>query len=101
MCIRDRPDVDLDRASLVRLERLRTSVGEPLRARESRRKRRFEEGALPPERAGIDAVHLEELLEFDERARTLDVKSGLSALGSDPGAVLRALGVTHLLLVER
>jgi len=95
------PDVDLDRASLVRLERLRTSVGEPLRARESRRKRRFEEGALPPERAGIDAVHLEELLEFDERARTLDVKSGLSALGSDPGAVLRALGVTHLLLVER
>jgi hypothetical protein len=80
------PEVDLDRASLVRLERLRTSVGEPLRARESRRKRRFEEGALPPERAGIDAVHLEELLEFDERARTLDVKSGLSALGSDPGS---------------
>lgn len=95
------PDVDLDRTSLALLERLRTSVDETLRAREARRKERFEVGTVPAGEEGLDAVRVEELFEIDERNGRIEVKKGLSALGDDPGSVLRSLGVTHLLLVDR
>jgi len=95
------PDVDLDRASLALLERLRASADDTLRAREARRKQRFEEGTIPAGDVGIDAVHVEELFEVDVRGGHLEVKEGLSALGSEPQSVLRSLGVTHLLLVDR
>ncbi|MFN0008851.1 MAG: ArnT family glycosyltransferase [Planctomycetota bacterium] len=95
------PEVDLDRASLARLDRLRTSVGESLRAREARRKEQFDAGTLPVGEEGIDAVRVEELFEVDDRRGRIEVKKGLGALGEDPESVLRALGVTHLLLVDR
>jgi hypothetical protein len=95
------PDVDLDRASLARLERLRNSVGETLRAREERRKLRFDAGLVRPDEEGIDAVRIEEVFEVDERARTVQVRAGLESLGSDPKKILEALGVTHILLVDR
>lgn len=95
------PAVDLDRASLALLERLRNSTGETLRARESRRKERFDAGRIPPEESGVDAVRFEELFEIDERNGQVEVKPGLSTLGGTPGEVLGALGVTHLLLVDR
>jgi hypothetical protein len=95
------PEVDLDRESLARLERLRASVEETLRSREARRKQRFEEGLVPASDAGVDAVYVQELFEIDERHRTVEVRTGLSALGSEPSAVLAALGITHFLLVDR
>ncbi len=95
------PDVDLDRRSLARLERLRVSLGDGLRVREERRKRRFEEGTLPRGEEGIDAVRVEELFEIGDRSGSVDVRRGLEGLGSTPKDVFATLGVTHFLLVDR
>jgi len=95
------PDADLDRASLALLDRLRTSAGESLRAREARRKERFDAETMPAGQEGIDAVHLEELFEVDDRNGRVEVRKGLGELGKDPKSVLAALGITHLLLVDR
>src|ERR1043165_810813 len=62
------PDVELDRQSLARLERLRVSLGDGLRVREQRRKRRFEEGTVPRGEQGIDAVRIEEVFEIGDRS---------------------------------
>jgi hypothetical protein len=95
------PEIDLDRQSLARLERLRVSVGETLRAREQRRKRRFEEGTVPPGEQGIDAVRIEELFEVGDRTGVVEVRKGLESLGREPKTILEAMGVTHFLLVDR
>jgi len=95
------PDVDLNRTSLALLERLRVSVGEELRAREARRKARFEAGTMPAREEGVEAVRVEELFEIDERHGRVESREGLEALGDDPGSVFRSLGVTHFLLVDR
>jgi hypothetical protein len=95
------PEVDLDRRSLARLARLRASVGESLRAREERRKRRFEEGSMPAAEEGLDAVRIEELFEVGDRTGEVELRPGLEPLGQDPRQVLGTLGVTHFLAVER
>jgi len=95
------PEVDLDRAGLARLERVRVSRGEPLRLREDRRRLRFGAGSVAPGEEGVDAVRIEELFEIDERTGRISVREGLEALGQEPREVLLALGVTHFLRVDR
>jgi hypothetical protein len=94
------PEVELDRASIYRLEMLRNSRQQPLRSRELHRKELFERGKLDP-RAGADVVRVEELFEMSERTGEIWTRKGLEALGSDPASVLRALGATHFLRVVR
>lgn len=95
------PEVDLDRASLLRLARLRGSAGDELRAREERRLRRFEGGTIAPGQEGIDAVRIEELFDVVDRTGAVDVRKGLEALGTTPKDVLAGVGATHFLLVDR
>jgi len=95
------PELELDRRGLVRLERLRVSVGETLRAREERRKQRFEEGSIAPSDRGIDAVRIEEVFEVGDRTGVVEVRKGLESLGTEPRKILAAVGVTHFLLVDR
>jgi hypothetical protein len=92
------PLVDLDMASLERLKRLREERGETLRTREVWRWKQLERGLTE---VGISALGVEELLDFNERSGTISVRSELSGRGAEPAALLRALGVTHVLLVDR
>jgi len=94
------PEVELDRASIYRLETLRNSRKEPLRLRELHRKELFERGRLDP-RDGASAVRLEELFEMSDREQTVRIRAGLEPLGADPAQVLRSLHVTHFLRVVR
>lgn len=98
------PLLDPDRASLERLASWR-----PLGARESHRLLLLQaldeagvdpEGRLPGGR-GRDVVRLEDLFRFDERAGVYRVAAARRDLGRDAAEVLRALGVTHLVLVDR
>ena len=95
------PDVDLDRNSLQRLLRLRTSLGEGLREREERRRLRLDGGDVPEADRGIDAVRVEELFEIDPVTGELRVRRGLESLGDEPKKILGSLGVTHFLIVDR
>jgi len=94
------PEVELDRASIYRLEALRNSKKEPLRVREVHRKERFERGQLDPG-DGAPAVRIEELFLMDDRAQTVRTRPGLEPLGEDPAQVLRSLHATHFLRVVR
>jgi hypothetical protein len=91
------PAVDLSQSALERLIELR---GEPLRTRENVRLELLKAGVLASSQAGIDALFAEDLFERDEQL-TYGVRQELRALGATPREVLAALGVTHLLLVER
>lgn len=95
------PDVDLDRDSLQRLLRIRTSLGEGLREREDRRRLFLDGPDVPEGERGIDAVRAEELFEIDPTTGALRGRKGLEALGDEPKKILSSLGVTHFLLVER
>jgi hypothetical protein len=90
------PQVDL---SLEALERMGELRGE-LRTRERMRYELLAAGVLPEAERGIDAVPVEELFEVDE-AGDYVVRERVRSLGETPAQVLAALGVTHLLLVER
>jgi len=93
------PFADPSQAGLAVLERLRATCGQKLRPREERRRLELAAGR---ERGGVDGVRVEELFSFDERASTMSVQDCLAAeIGQDPEAVLRRLGVTHVLLVDR
>jgi hypothetical protein len=92
------PQVDLDRNAIYALAMLRNTLHEPLRSREEFRKREIDSGtAADP---GVNAVMIEELFEYDP-AEGISVRHGLEPLGRDPRAVLRTLGVTHYLRVDR
>jgi hypothetical protein len=95
------PDVELDRESMQRLMRLRTSTGASLYAREDRRRIALDQGLVTGDDAGIDAVRMEELIELDERLGTIGIRKELHSLGQDPKSALHALGVTHFLRVDR
>jgi hypothetical protein len=95
------PEVDLDRNGIARLERLRASTHAELRAREEHRRRLFDRGLVPAAERGIDAVRVEELFEMNDRDGIVSVRAGLESLGANPRSVLKSVGVTHLLLVER
>jgi len=92
------PALDLDMASLERLKQLREGRNETLRTREVWRWNQLERGLAP---VGISAVGVEELFDFDERGGTVDVRAELADRGADPASLLRSLGVTHVLLVDR
>jgi hypothetical protein len=90
------PQVDLSLAALERVGELR---GE-LRTRERMRYELLSAGVLSEAERGVDAVPVEELFQVDE-AGDYVVRPGVQSLGETPAQVLAALGVTHLLLVER
>jgi hypothetical protein len=95
------PQVPLSRAALERLAELR-----PLTRREEFRlallTARAEGHAVEvPGGEGLDVVPLEDLVRFDERHRGSELVPAAAALGADLDQVLAALGVTHLLLVDR
>ena len=94
------PEVELDRASLYRLQMLRTSKHEELRSREAHRLERFERNQLSAD-IGASVVRAEELFEVDSRAGTVSTRKGLESLGKDPTSVLRSLDATHYLRVVR
>jgi len=95
------PEVDLDRQSIERLERLRESRHEKLRSREEHRRREFDRGLVAPGEQGVNAVRIEELFDIDERHRTVKVREGLEPLGETAHEVLQNVGAHDLLLVER
>jgi hypothetical protein len=95
------PEVELDRQSIERLERLRESCHEKLRSREEHRRRLFDRNLLPPSQQGVNAVRVEELFEINERNRAVHVRTGLETLGTDPRDVLKSIGAKYLLLVDR
>lgn len=93
------PYADLSLAGLTVLERVRATCQQGLRPREQHRKIELGAGRA---QGGVDAIRVEELLQFDERARTVQVVDCLTKdLGADPLGALRALGVTHVLVVDR
>ncbi len=99
------PYVDLSAVGLNVLERVRATCQQGLRPREQHRKLELAAGRA---HGGVDAVRIEELFAFDDlepsgdRKQTLAVIDCLAKdLGTDPLALLRTLGVTHLLLVDR
>lgn len=95
------PAVDLSLGALLRLQELREACGAGLTSLERNRKRLLQDGKIDATESGLDVVPLADVLVFDERAWTVEVRRGLVPRGSDPTAVLRNLGVTHLLVVER
>ncbi len=93
------PFVEPSAAGIAVLERIRATCGSKLRPREEHRRLELAAGR---ESGGVDAVRVEELFLTDERTRTLRVQDCLaSEIGSEPSAVLRRLGVTHVLFVDR
>ncbi len=88
------PQVDLDRGALERLSSLRD-----LRTRERHRLDLLAAGAPVP--AGVDALPLEDLFEGHPERGGYRVREAARRHGSEPAEVLRNLGVTHLLLVDR
>ena len=69
-----------------------------LRTRELWRMSQLERGDAGP---GVSAIFVEELMDFDEREGTLSVRPEYTGRGAEPAALLRELGVTHVLLVDR
>jgi hypothetical protein len=92
------PQVDLARAAIERVGKLR-----PLYQREALRLQYFEAGLTPPNGAGVDAIGCEDLFGIDAATLTYGINANpnVRELGATPRDVLRALGVTHFLLVER
>ncbi|MDE0891983.1 MAG: glycosyltransferase family 39 protein [Planctomycetota bacterium] len=92
------PAVDLDAASLELLRGLRAEREEGLRTRELWRAKQLEQGIGPQ---GTAALAVEELFDFDERGAELHVREQLVDRAAGPAELLRELGVTHVLLVDR
>jgi len=93
------PEVDLDKRGIHALQKIRNSRKQELRTREEARKRELDRGTA--ERAGVNAVHLEEVFGYNDRERRADVFPELEALGTTPQAVFERLSVTHYLRVDR
>jgi len=92
------PAAELDIASLELLRELREARDDSLRTRELWRMSQLERGDAGP---GVSAIFVEELMDFDEREGTLSVRPEYTGRGAEPAALLRELGVTHVLLVDR
>jgi hypothetical protein len=94
------PPVDLDRYAIYTLATLRNTMHQPLRSREEFRKLELDENvAATP---GVNAIMIEELFEYDlPTGKPIAVRPGLEVLGKTPPEVLRKLGVTHYLRVDR
>ncbi|MCH2104955.1 MAG: glycosyltransferase family 39 protein [Planctomycetes bacterium] len=92
------PAADLDRDSLELLSRLREARGDTLRTRERWRVNQLDRGDAGQ---GVRGLFVEELMDFNEREGTVHVRPEYAGEGTTPGALLRGLGVTHVLLVDR
>lgn len=93
------PLTEQDEKSLELLASLRGMTGSELYTREARRYQALSEGLeVDP---GHRVLYVHDLFEMDERAATVNPRAGLEDLGGTSGEVLRSLGVTHLLLVNR
>lgn len=95
------PDLPMSLAALERLESIR-----PLTRRESFRRELLQARAAGHEVElsggdGFDLVPIADLFRFDERHLGSELAPGVDALGSTADEVLDALGVTHVLLVDR
>ncbi|MEM7306541.1 MAG: glycosyltransferase family 39 protein [Planctomycetota bacterium] len=90
------PDLPLDLASLERLAGWRE-----LYAREAHRHALLEAGVEPIAGAGLDAVSVADLFDFEMRTHSSCIKPGREHLGATPDEILAGLGVTHVLLVDR
>ncbi|MEE8468337.1 MAG: glycosyltransferase family 39 protein [Planctomycetota bacterium] len=90
------PELFLDRASLERLASWRE-----LGARERHRSSLLQAGAETLGGTGLDAVPLEALLDYDLRHRSSWIEADALELGADLNTLLRALGRTHVLVVDR
>jgi len=90
------PFVELDRDALVLLERVRATCLDTLRPREQHRKREIDRGRAS---GGVDALRVEDLVE--ERDGALHVRPCLATEPVSPADLLRTLGTTHVLLVDR
>ena len=99
------PQVPLSLEALERLLELRQARGSGLYSRERHRRRLLatfsETGGLEGLDEGIDAVPIEDLFLFEELTGAVDVHPGLERWGSEPAEVFAALGITHLVLVDR
>ncbi|MBL8858252.1 MAG: glycosyltransferase family 39 protein [Planctomycetes bacterium] len=93
------PDVDLNRAGIYALSKLRNSRGQDLRAREAARKRDLDTDSF--EKPGVHAIRLEEVFGYNDRGRVAEVFPELASLGRAPLDVFRSLAVTHYLRVDR
>ncbi|MFT5050026.1 MAG: hypothetical protein ACI8QZ_001419 [Chlamydiales bacterium] len=91
------PEVDLSLDALVRLKGLRARQNGDLYARERKRMQLLRAGTLEPGAYGLDVIPMEDVCTFHGGLR---VRPGLLELGDTPAAAFRALGATHLLLVE-
>ncbi len=93
------PIVDLDQSSLELLMNIREASGSSLGSREARRLSALNEGELT---GGVRAIYASDLMKIEELDGTIALRKGLhAAYGETPAAALAALGVTHLLLVNR
>jgi hypothetical protein len=95
------PEVDLSAPALALLGELRERRGMALGRREQTRAELLAAGRSDLVAPGIDAVSLGDLFEFDERAERFAPWPGIGAAGESTDELLRRLGITHLLLVER
>lgn len=98
---RNGPIVDLSREALEALAELRAATGGDLYGRERFRLDLLTADALPEDMRGIDAVRLEDLLEFGEREGTVEVREGLRDRAATPAELFEAFGITHVLAVRR
>ncbi|MCB9914261.1 MAG: glycosyltransferase family 39 protein [Planctomycetes bacterium] len=95
------PEVPPSQAALETLADVRRRTGGELYGRERRRLELLQEGALPADERGQDALRVEDLVEFQGRAGTPVVRAGLEGLGATPAALFAGLDVSHFLLVRR
>ena len=93
------PIVEQDRAALEELETIRRATGSELGRREARRLAGLQAGVLE---GGVRAHYAADLFHVDELHGTAAPRPGLaSEHGASVSEVLRGLGVTHALLVDR
>jgi hypothetical protein len=72
-----------------------------LYGREAHRRAYYDAGVAPPGPPGADTIGLEDAFEYDLRHGGTSIRPEAARHGPTTEAVLRRLGVTHLLLVDR
>jgi hypothetical protein len=90
------PLPDLNLAALQRLHDLRE-----LYAREAHRAELLQVGLVPERQQGVDAIRAEDLFEVDPETLAYRARALPLPLGDTPEEVVRSLGATHLLVVDR
>ncbi len=95
------PEVDLTASALDALRELRARRGMTLSRREQTRADILAAGRTDLVGAGVDAIPLADVFEFDERAERFAPWPDVAAPGQSAPELLRSLGITHVLIVAR